>query len=193
MKKKRKKQSDSKIRKWLCFIIFQLVFIAIAFSGLYENRKVSIDDCERIVTKIIDIKIHDSIRGRDVVYLNTGSEKFYIDCYKNAVRKFPVEDIIKEKEIIITVKKTSDLWIHEGLREIVDLRSNETIYLDYQVFDRHAKVERICGYIILPLLWLLITFGFLLLYLDVILKIYYYFEKYKYDKIKQKRRNNRVP
>lgn len=155
--KKIKLLRKSVIAKWIIFILIEVFFICLFSSGFYRYREITIDECEKLVTEIIDIKTHRIIDSPDVIYVQTNAGDYYFHCYECSIENFPIKEILAEKKLTMFVKREKSIIYHPGLREIVDLRSDTNVYLDFKVYADYAKTERISGYIIAPILLLGIT------------------------------------
>lgn len=167
-KKKSKKQGSTRAKSWIKFIVVEILIVVVLSYGFYENRKISIDECETFVTKIVDIKECNRTNAADMIYIQTNSTTFYIVCYGYSSDRFPVEEVLKEKELTLKVKK--DIGIinlyYRDIREIVDMRSEDAVYVDFRAYNERAKIERICGYIIAPIFLLGVTFVAIIFFFD---------------------------
>ena len=135
MKKKKPKKSIKNIVK---FIVIEVLLVCLLLSVCFDNRQHTEYNTEKIYTKVDSVEfplVYSLYSSGRPIYLVIGNEKYamYWHDKKNSYRDL-VPDLLAEEEVQLTLAKSSLAeFIFGSKMEIVDIRSENTVYYDVSI------------------------------------------------------------
>lgn len=164
--KKRKKKLIKNIIK---FFIIEVLLVFLLISVCFSNRQYTEDNTIKIYTKVDSVDfpgVYSGYSSRKAIHLVVDNEKYamYWHDRTNSYRNL-VPDLLNEQEVQLTLAKS---FIFGDEMEIVDIRSENTVYYDISITNNWNENNQKAGvaaivfllgaYTIIRLVWFFFFF-----------------------------------
>ena len=173
-KKKLKRNKKNIIRLFVTAIVAELICVLYLLCILYFTQPAT-DFNTFKVTAVIDKAVLDHrfwsrnlSERRIFVYLD--GRRYILDLedhrnYSNQQVKELCDKLNRtDKEIKFTIWKHYCKYLfdekylfNKKVEQIVDIRDDTEIYYEHTVFNKYQKIERICGVILLVIVWIVVS------------------------------------
>ena len=172
MRKKKSKKSKISIKNIIKFIIIEVLLVCLLISVCFANRQHTEDNTEKIYTKVDSVEfplVYSYYSSGRPIYLVIGNEKYpmYWHDRKKSYEEI-VPDLLAEEEVQLTLAKSSlATFIFDSKMEIVDIRSENTVYYDVSITNQWNANNKTSG---------VVAVGFLLGAYTIIKLICFFFK-----------------
>lgn len=154
MKKKKSRKLTKDIIK---FIITEVLLVYLLISVCFANRQYTEDNTIKIYVKVDSVDfplVYSYYSSGRPIYLIVGNEKYamYWHDRKKSYREI-VPDLLAEEEVALTLAKSSlAKFIFGSKMEIVDIRSENTVYYDISATNNWNTNNKEVGVVVIGFL-----------------------------------------
>ena len=173
MKNKKSNISYKKIfiKRLITFLLIQIIFLFFLILIQHDYAGVNSDNTTQIHCKIDNIYFFNTIgRRHDPYCVDIGEETYILHWNINQPGKMKdVKDyILSEKKVTITIKNRKNILSYWKFNtfEIVDIRTDNTVYFDMHYVDEWEDMQRGYGMVGFFMLWIPYTLlaGYILIF-----------------------------
>ena len=134
------------IKNIIKFVIIEVLLICLLIAVLFDNRQYTEYNTIKIYTKVDSVDfpvVYSGYSSRKAIHLVVGNEKYamYWHDRKNSYRNL-VPDLLDEQKVQLTLAKS---FIFGDEMEIVDIRSENTVYYDISITNNWNKNNQKAG------------------------------------------------
>ncbi len=170
-----KKKKQEFIRVITFVVVLQVVLISLFTIMLSDTQKAKKDNTYILDTRITDVKVKDIPNKLTTLYLNTPVDsyritwKVYEETYNFVSFENLRKDLMEDSSLKITVLEKSKKYsaMYGETLQVVDIRSDETVYFDVTNYNQWQKSNRIILFFTFAIVEMaLITVSVFLIYLN---------------------------
>ncbi len=144
MKKNKKIKFNAKM--FLAWMMVEVLFLSLFLVCLHDSRPKNNMNTEVITGPLENIEAHKMIGHVAKIYVTINNETYilYWRSPENYLEVLP--EIKKEKTISITIHKNKDILYFSPKKEVVDLRTESTVYYDISYHNSEMLKTRVLTY-----------------------------------------------